>query len=152
VVSETDVIVAATEPVETVAVTSTPEPITSDACPGIKLQYLGERGNDTEWILDNQSGQSVSLAGIQELSWDAVAKGSLAYIRLGEEILWKGEIGLDDLSSGSILEMSTNAANTIPEGQVVFITLSFAWGDAATIDYVLALELDAGCTLKGAWH
>jgi hypothetical protein len=48
--------------------------------------------------------------------------------------------------------MSDSANKTIPEDQVVLITLNFDWGNAATMDYVLALELDAGCILKGAWH
>ncbi len=142
----------ATEPVVVLAASPTPEPITSEACPGLRLQYLGERGNDAEWIVDNQSGRNVNLVGIRELSWDAAVKGVLQHIRLGEDILWQGEIGLDDLQNGSILEMSPSANRTIPQDQVVFIALNFVWGNPALMDYVLALEFDAGCTLKGAWR
>lgn len=150
-VQETEISTVTQQAVTSIA-SPTPEPITSAACPGIRLQYLGERGNDTEWIVDNQSGGSISLVGLRELSWDAVKKGVLKYIRLGEEILWQGEIGLDDLQSGSVLEMSASANKTIPEDQVAFIVFNFNWGNTAIMDYVLALEFDAGCTLKGAWH
>ncbi len=149
---ESEQMAIATEQALISAASPTPAPVTSEACPGIRLQFLGERGNDTEWMLDNQSGRSVSLVGIRELSWNAVAKGALEHIRLGEETLWEGKIGLDDLQSGSVFEMTASANKTVPEDQVVFITLYFAWGEHATVDYVLALEFDAGCTLKGAWH
>ena len=151
-VSETEQSANATKQALISAASPTPAPVTSDACPGIRLQFLGEQGNDTGWIIDNQSGRRVSIVGVRELSWDVALKGVLQHIRLGEETLWQGEIGLDDLQGGSVLEMSASANKTIPEGQVVIITLNFHWGNAATADYVLSLEFDAGCTLKGAWH
>jgi serine/threonine protein kinase len=149
---ETAQVATATEQAIVPIASPTPQPVISDACPGIRLQFLGERGNDVEWMIDNQSGQSVSLVGVQELRWDAVAKGTLEYIHLGEETLWQGEIGLDDLQGGGVLEMSLDANKTIPADQVVIFTLYFHWGDTATVDYVLALEFDAGCTLKGSWR
>jgi len=90
--------------------------------------------------------------GVRELSWDAAVKGVLKHIRLGEDVLWQGEIGLDDLRNGSVLEMSANANKTIALDQVVVIALNFAWSNPAQADYLLALEFDAGCTLSGAWR
>jgi serine/threonine protein kinase len=149
---ENEQLATATEQALIPVASSTPAPVTSDACPGIRLQYLGERGNDTEWMIDNQSGQPVNLVGVRELRWDAVARGALEYIHLGDETLWQGEIGLDDLQGGSVLEMSAGANMTVPADQVVIITFYFRWGNAASMDYVLALEFDAGCTLAGEWR
>ncbi|MEJ2549491.1 MAG: serine/threonine-protein kinase [Anaerolineales bacterium] len=147
-----DIAPTATEQVVVLAASPTPEPVTSDACPGLRLQYLGEQGNDAEWIVDNQSGRSVNLVSVRELSWDATVKGVLQHIRLGDDVLWQGEIGLEDLQNGIVLEMSADANKTIPQDQVVVIALNFHWGNPAQTDYLLALEFDAGCTLSGAWR
>ena len=139
-----------------VPLTPTPQPttvlpITSDRCPGISLSFLGEEGNEVRWVLDNQSDQSVNLKDLHDLGWDPLIKGSLHQVRLGEEVLWEGEIGLEDLQGAGTLEMREGANKTIPENQAAFVTLNFQWGNSTENGYALSLELDAGCTLEGVW-
>jgi serine/threonine protein kinase len=129
--------------------TRTPEPtaalpITSDACPGLRLHPPEIEGNTVRWLVDNASGSPVKLEEFQ-LGWPVVNNGALERIRLGSEVIWEGayEPGMDfEFIEGSSMEWAA--------GGSAFLEATFHWG-AAVEGYALDVGLDVGCTLGGSW-
>ncbi|NIS82263.1 MAG: protein kinase [Anaerolineales bacterium] len=140
-----------TKPATTTAIRPTPQAaVSSELCPGISLSFLGEEGNDVKWLLDNQTEQSVSLQYLRDISWDLV-KGQLREVRFGDEVVWEGDIKLNDLGQGKELQMRDGSNKTIPATRSAIITLNFQWGDPSSQVFTFNFDLDAGCTLGGVW-
>jgi serine/threonine protein kinase len=129
--------------------TSTPEPtavlpITSGACPGVRLHPPEIEGNTVRWLVDNASTSPVKLEEFQ-LGWPVVKNGALERIRLGSEVIWEGTY-----EPGMAFEFIEGSSMEWPAGGSAFLEATFHWGARAE-GYALEVDLDAGCTLSGSW-
>jgi len=131
-----------------VPVTDTPKPtavpqVTSDACPGIVLHYLGTDGNKANWRVHNDTQAPVKILQFKRINWSLTTNGYLQRILLGEEMIWEGQAVQGDLTiEGAGWVLGSN--KTTP------LLLEFQW-PAGETGYALNLVLDAGCTLEGSW-
>jgi serine/threonine protein kinase len=126
-------------------------PITSDVCPGFLLHSPNDTGNDVEWLLDNSTTGPVSVIRVQNISWDFGAKGKLEQIWLGDDLIWEGELFIDNLDQLLEWDMRHGADPTLGPGSARQLKLHFQWANPPVQPYQLGIVLDAGCTLAGEW-
>jgi len=117
-------------------------PIQSADCPGISLIWLPPQGNQAQWLLDNLSGESLSLQDLEELRWPT-ANGDLQRILLGDTIIW----GREEQSEGAWLE---NTPRSLPPQTSLTLTLEFTW-EAGQTGYAMNIIFNTGCRLGGSW-
>lgn len=124
--------------------TPAPLPITSDACPGIKLYPPQITGDRVRWLVDNASGSDVGLAGLDLGEWPS-ANGALTAIQWGEYLLAQGPF-----DPGSELALQPDVDPGLAAGASTLFSLTFSF-EAGMRGYQLGLSFDAGCTLLGSW-
>ena len=136
------------QPSPTVLRPATATPVTSAACPAVRLIGFSpmSEGGVVSWNIDNASDADVSIVGIgvdlpESATLEKITSGSDVWWDLNRTVLPTEEAGI---------QIRAGSDTTIPAGDVRELRLNFVWPDSQP-GYALFLEFDSGCSLETTW-
>jgi serine/threonine protein kinase len=127
------------------SVTPAPAPITSASCPGITLFPAQVEGDRVSWLIDNTSGDTVRLSGLDIGGWPVTQNGPIDTIQWGDILLAQGPFDLE-----TELVLNPGVDPSLVSGASTLLSLGFSF-EAGSTGYRIGLSFDAGCTLEGSW-
>jgi serine/threonine protein kinase len=125
--------------------TPAPAPITSASCPGVTLFPAQVEGNRVSWLIDNASGDTVRLSGLDIGRWPVTQNGPIDTIQWGDFLLAEGPFDPE-----TELVLNPGVDPSLNPGASTLFSLGFSFEAGAT-GYRIGLSFDAGCTLEGNW-
>ncbi len=129
-------------PTSTSPPTASPR-IVSEACPGLSIFGFNVEGEQTRWLLDNQTGLALRLINLRDFRGPPTEQRLVA-ILLGDEVVFQGD------SSAGDQGWREGADRAIEAGAITPLTFRFDW-QAAPTGYAFTLEFDNDCSISGTW-